>query len=70
MDEDPVAVLERWADCGGLWRVIDRRGGTVTVGLYRCDGGEEMDRVRSSDPRLLKYVGTRAQSDRRPSGEA
>ena len=50
LDEDPVTVLQRWADAGGVWRVIDRGADTVTVGLYRCDGGEEMDRLRSSDP--------------------
>lgn len=63
MDDDPVAILQRWVDCGGLWRVIDRRPGMMTVGLYRCDGGEEMDRVRSSDPRLSAFVGDRAHSD-------
>lgn len=63
MDEDPVAVVQRWEGAGGHWRVIDRRRGTVTVGLYRCDGGEEMDRVHSSDPRLLEFLGDRDRSD-------
>ena len=63
MPDDPVAVLQRWEDCGGLWRVIDRRPGAVTVGLYRCDGGEEMDRVWSSDPGLLEFIGDRPHSN-------
>jgi hypothetical protein len=62
MGDDPAAVLQRWEDCGGVWRVLDRRAGTVTVGLYRCDGGEEMDRVSSADPRLLDFLGARDES--------
>ncbi|CAN5457082.1 hypothetical protein BH10ACT9_BH10ACT9_21820 [soil metagenome] len=57
--DDPVAVLQRWEDCGGVWRVLERRSDAVTVGLYRCDGGEEMDRVSSADPRLLKFLADR-----------
>jgi hypothetical protein len=36
----------------------------VTIGLVRCDGGEEVDRFTSDDPRLLDFVG-----DRRSSAE-
>lgn len=63
MTDDAVATLQRWQDCGGVWRVLDRRDGTVTVGLYRCDGGEEMDRVRSADPALLVFLAGRDGSD-------
>jgi hypothetical protein len=28
----------------------------VTIALLRCDGGEEVDRFNSDDPRLLAYV--------------
>jgi hypothetical protein len=28
----------------------------VTIALLRCDGGEEVDRFTSDDPRLLAYV--------------
>lgn len=49
--DDPVAVLHRWADAG------------VTVGLYRCDGGEEVDRISSTDPRLLHYLAGRTSSE-------
>lgn len=63
MTDDAVATLQRWQDCGGVWRVLDRSGDRVTVGLYRCDGGEEMDRVISSDLTLLEFLGGRNGSD-------
>jgi hypothetical protein len=34
----------------------------VTVALLRCDGGEEVDRFTSDDPRLLAFVGDRLSS--------
>lgn len=40
-----------------------RRGDTLIIGLYRCDGGEEVDRMISSDPALLRYVGDRTDSE-------
>ncbi|MGW0658585.1 hypothetical protein [Streptodolium elevatio] len=51
-----VAVLRRWEDAGGVWRVAARRGGSVTVALCRCDGGEEAERLTSADPDLVAYV--------------
>ena len=62
-DDDPVAVVQRWADAGPLWRVVDRRHGEVTVGLYQCDGGEEVDRISSADPRLLEFLAGRMSSE-------
>ena len=62
MAEDPVAALQRWQDCGGYWRVIDGRADVVTVAMYRCDGGEEMDRVCSADPGLLEFLAGRVDS--------
>ena len=56
MDDDPVAILRRWADAGGRWAVIARRPGSVTVGLYRCDGGEEVDRFTSDDPAVVRLL--------------
>jgi len=59
---DPVAVLERWRDCGAIWRVLARtpptphRAGSVTVGMFTCTGDEEVDRFTSSDPRLLLFI--------------
>ena len=61
--DDPAAVLQRWADAGAVWRVIDRRRDTVTVALYRCDGGEEVDRISSADPHLLRFLAGRADSE-------
>jgi hypothetical protein len=61
--DDPVAVLQRWADAGAVWRVLYRTEDTATVGLYQCDGGEEVDRFTTSDPRLLHFVAKRDRSD-------
>jgi hypothetical protein len=44
-EEPAIAVLERWIASGGHWDVLAENGDRVTVGLYTCDGGEEMDRV-------------------------
>lgn len=60
---NPADDLRRWADSGAVWRVLSRHGGTLVIGLYRCDGGEEVDRVTSSDPRLVEYVGIRDGSE-------
>jgi hypothetical protein len=32
------------------------------VALLRCDGGEEVDRFTSDDPRLLDFLGGRLSS--------
>ena len=64
MLDDPVAVLQRWADAGAVWRVIHRGEHAVTVGLYQCDGGEEVDRINSTDPRLLDFLRTRDSSEK------
>jgi hypothetical protein len=61
--DDPIAVLQRWADAGAVWRVVDRRRARVTVALYQCDGGEEVDRITSTDPRLLRYLAGRESSE-------
>nr|WP_084523610.1 hypothetical protein [Nocardia inohanensis] len=60
---DPAAILRRWESSGAIWRVLDRRSGRVTVGLYSCTGGEEMDRFTSADPELLRFIGSRHGSD-------
>jgi hypothetical protein len=62
-ESDYVAMLRRWEDAGGLWRVLGRDAGAVTVGLYRCDGGEETDRFVADDPELAQFVGERRSSD-------
>jgi hypothetical protein len=62
MTTDPVAGLRRWADAGGVWQVIDRRAGTVTVGLFRCDGGEQVGVVCSGAAELIEFLGERRSS--------
>jgi hypothetical protein len=61
--DDPVAVLQRWADAGAVWRVVARRRDAVTVALYQCDGGEEVDRISSADPKLLRYLEGRTSNE-------
>ncbi|QZY47996.1 MULTISPECIES: hypothetical protein [Mycolicibacterium] len=63
MDSDRVAELERWEDAGAVWRVIGRNASAVTVALLRCDGGEEVGRFTSTDPRLLAFIGDRLSSE-------
>ncbi|WP_039798018.1 hypothetical protein [Nocardia araoensis] len=63
MTDDPIAILRRWTDSGGIWRVAGRRADSVTVALYQCTGGEEVDRLVSSDPALMRYLGERTSSE-------
>lgn len=49
---DDLELLQRWVDSGAQVRVVGRRGDQLTVALLTCDGGEEMDRLISADPRL------------------
>jgi len=46
-----------------MWEVVARKTNSVTVALLRCDGGEEMDRFTSDDPRLLGFIGDRRRSE-------
>ena len=59
---DFVDVLRRWEDAGGVWRVLSRDREAVTVGLYRCDDGEEADRFVASDPELAQFLAGRTSS--------
>jgi predicted ArsR family transcriptional regulator len=60
---DRVAELERWADLGAVWRVLRRTEHEVVVGLFRCDGGEEVERFTSGDPVLLAFLDGRTSSE-------
>ena len=60
---DRVAELQRWQDSGAVWRVVSRTRRAVTIGLLRCDGGEEVDRFTTDDPRVLEFIGDRLSSD-------
>jgi hypothetical protein len=61
--DDPVEVLSRWEAAGAVWRVVARRGGAVTVALCQCDGGAEVHRLSSADPRLQDYLAGRTSSE-------
>ena len=62
-------MLRRWEDAGGLWRVLGRDVGGITVGLYRCDGGEETDRFVADDPRLEQFLAGRTSSEDSPRSQ-
>ncbi len=53
---DDLEILERWIRAGGTWNVVSRSQARVTVALCRCDGGEEVDRVTSTDPAFVAHV--------------
>lgn len=53
----------RWQDNGGVWRVLGRRGTQLTIGLFECTGGSEVDRIVSADPALRAFVGERGGSE-------
>lgn len=46
----------RWEQAGGEWRVSDESDTAITVSLLRCDGGEEVDRLRSSEADVRAYT--------------
>lgn len=56
---DPTATLRRWEDSGAIWRVLARTTTRVTIGLFECTGGQEVDRFTSTDPALLRFIGDR-----------
>ena len=60
---DPLGDLLRWENAGGSWRLLSHRDGEVCVSLCRCDGGEEVERIVSSDPELAIYVSARSSSE-------
>jgi hypothetical protein len=51
--------------------VLGRDQGEVTIGLFTCDAGEEMDRFTSADEQLLAVVDQRSGSedDQPPNAE-
>jgi hypothetical protein len=58
-----VATLERWTEAGAIWRVVRRTPDSLEISLLTCTGGEEVDRIRSSEPALLAFVGDRSSSE-------
>ncbi|MFD6394572.1 hypothetical protein [Nocardia sp. NPDC060259] len=63
MTANPVETLRRWQDSGAIWRVLAHRADSVTVGLFECTGGQEVDRFTSADPALLRFLGERTSSE-------
>ena len=60
---DPRGVIERWETFGGTWRIVEdghADAGGVTVALCRCDAGEEVERVTSTDTTLWTWLHRRA----------
>ncbi|GAA1915146.1 hypothetical protein [Nocardioides marmoribigeumensis] len=45
MTDEAVDALERWLASGGEARVLSERGDELVVGLFTCDGGEQMGQV-------------------------
>ena len=45
---DVPAMLRRWEEFGGTWRVDDtgEATGEMVIALLRCDGGEQVDELR------------------------
>lgn len=48
--------IERWASFGGTWEVADLGDGAATVRLCRCDSGEEVSRITSSEPEFVAWA--------------
>ena len=53
---EALEELRRWEDFGAVWEVVRRTDSEVTVSLRRCDGGEEVGRITSSDPAVVAFV--------------
>lgn len=60
---DLIEVLERWECSGGLWRVLTHSEAWVTVGLFSCDGGEQMSRVTGRTVDLDLFLAGRSECD-------
>ncbi|MEU8610924.1 hypothetical protein AB0C29_23335 [Actinoplanes sp. NPDC048791] len=55
--------LRRWEESGATWRVLVRTPESVELALLSCDAGEEMDRLRTTDPAVLDHVDAREQDE-------
>jgi hypothetical protein len=60
--DEPLAVLRRWEDSGGAWRVVARSPGSIHVDLVTCTGDDVMGRLSTGDPDLIAFIGTRESS--------
>lgn len=55
-ESEDLAVLRRWENAGGQWHVVAHGQASVRIALCRCDDGEEVERITSRDPVLMRYV--------------
>jgi hypothetical protein len=62
-DRDLVGTLLRWEESGAVWRVVSRTPSRVTIALLRCDGGEEVERLTTTNPETLSFVAAREVAD-------
>lgn len=62
-DEPQGEVLSRWESSGGIWRVLSRSDSSVVLGLFSCDGGEEMHRLTALSAELDAFLVGRTRSD-------
>jgi hypothetical protein len=60
---DALAHLRRWEESGATWRVVVRTPDSVEIALLSCDAGEEVDRLRTSDPAVLDHVDARERQE-------
>jgi hypothetical protein len=51
----PLAILQRWEAHGATWRTITLTEKLAVVELCTCYG-TPVDRLRSSDPELLRFL--------------
>ena len=58
--DEPVEALRRWEASGAVWRVLRRGGGTVTVALLTCDGGEQVGEVSCEEDAVARFLAGRA----------
>jgi hypothetical protein len=55
MGESPIEALERWEEHGAQWRAIHVSDERAVVDLCTCYG-EPVDRLESSDARLIAWL--------------
>ncbi|HKP89500.1 MAG TPA: hypothetical protein VJT75_05940 [Thermoleophilaceae bacterium] len=53
--DDPASVLERWVEHGATFAVIELSRDRAVVELRTCYG-EPVERLESSDPKLVRYL--------------
>lgn len=49
-----VEVLARWERSGGHWRVLTVKDTWIDIGLFTCNGGEQMSHVSGARTTVLR----------------